>query len=146
MSAFSSGEILWRIKKINLKNHFLPLAKTSSRGSPSAPSYESYTRKKRKMTPWMNVNEKMVMVVDNKKYCLIGRLEWTVKKEKVRKISYVSLKRVLLFFYVFFLCTIQRREIKIDSLMASPLVLNFGTTRMVAWSFIIGWAPPPGED
>jgi hypothetical protein len=49
----------------------------------------------------MNVNEKMVMVVDNKKYCLIGRLEWTVKKEKVRKISYVSLKRVLLFFYVF---------------------------------------------
>ena len=91
----------------------------------------------------MNVNEKMVMVVDNKKYCLIGRLEWTVKKEKVRKISYVSLKRVLLFFYVFFLCTIQRREIKIDSLMASPLVLNFGTTRMVSWSFIIGWAPPP---
>ena len=56
----------------------------------------------------------------------------------MRKISYVSLKRVLLFFYVFFLCTIQRREIKIDSLMASPLVLNFGTTRMVAWSFIIG--------
>ena len=79
----------------------------------------------------MNVNEKMVMVVDNKKYCLIGRLEWTVKKEKVRKISYVSLKRVLLFFLCFFLCTIQRREIKIDSLMASPLVLNFGTTRML---------------
>ena len=65
-------------------NHFLPLAKTSSRGSPSAPSYESYTRKKRKMTPWMNVNEKMVMVVDNKKYCLIGRLEWTVKNEKAK--------------------------------------------------------------
>jgi len=29
--------------------------------------------------------------------------------------------------------------------MASPLVLNFGTTRMVAWSFIIGWAPPLHE-
>ena len=29
--------------------------------------------------------------------------------------------------------------------MASPLVLNFGTTRMVAWSFIIGGAPPLHE-
>ena len=35
---------------------------------------------------------------------------------------------------------------KIDSLIASPLVLNLCTTRMVAWSFIIGGAPPPGED
>jgi hypothetical protein len=32
----------------------------------------------------MNVNEKMVMVFDNKKYCLIGRLEWTVKNEKAK--------------------------------------------------------------
>ena len=50
----------------------------------------------------MNVNEKMVMVVDNKKYCLIGRLQQTVKKEKVRKILYVSLKKSFIVFYVFF--------------------------------------------
>jgi len=42
------------------------LAKNIFTGSPSSPSYESYTRKKKKTTPWMNVNEKMVMVFDNK--------------------------------------------------------------------------------
>ena len=47
-------------------NHFLPLAKTSSRVAPLSPSYESYTKKEREAKPWMNVNEKMVMVFDNK--------------------------------------------------------------------------------
>jgi len=42
------------------------LAKTSSRVAPSPPSYESYTKKEKKEKPWMNVNEKMVMVFDNK--------------------------------------------------------------------------------
>jgi len=69
VSAFSSGEILWRIKKNQFEQPFPPiirLAKTSSRVAPSSPSYESYTKKEKKEKPWMNVNEKMVMVFDNK--------------------------------------------------------------------------------
>ena len=87
VSAISSGEILWRIKKNQFEQPFPPiirLAKTSSRVAPSPAPYESYTKEKKKEKPWMNVNEKMVMVVDNKKYCLIGRLEWTVKNEKAK--------------------------------------------------------------
>ncbi len=40
--------------------------------------------------------------------------------------------------FVFFLCTIQRKEISLIFAKARPIVLNFCTTRMVSWSFIIG--------
>jgi hypothetical protein len=40
-------------------------------------------------------------------------------------------KRVLLFFIMLFLCTIQRRKISLIITRTSPLVLNFCTTRMV---------------
>jgi hypothetical protein len=43
----------------------------------------------------------------------------------------------LLFFYVFF-CVPYRGEISLIFAKARPLVLNFCTTRMVSWSFIIG--------
>ena len=50
----------------------------------------------------MNVNEKMVMVFDNKNIVsLVGSSE-LLKKEKARKISYVSLKKSFIVFYVFF--------------------------------------------
>jgi len=42
------------------------LAKTSSRVAPPSPSYESYTKKEKEAKPWMIVNEKMVMLFDNK--------------------------------------------------------------------------------
>ena len=84
MSVFSSGEILWRILKNQFEQPFPPIIENIITGSPSSPSYESYTKKEKEAKPWMNVNEKMVMVVDNKKYCLIGRLEWTVKNEKAK--------------------------------------------------------------
>ena len=87
----------------------------------------------------MNVNEKMVMVFDNKKDCLIGWFKQIVKKEKARFLCLMfKMKRFLLFFYVFFLCTIQRKEISLIVAKARPLVLNFCTTRTVSWSFIIG--------
>jgi len=52
----------------SLNNHFLPFANICTVASFLA-SYESYTKKKkkeRKEAPWMNVNEKIVMVFDNK--------------------------------------------------------------------------------
>ena len=74
----------------------------------------------------------MVMVFDNKRVVSLVGSSKLLKRKKLEKFSMFQWKRVLLFF-MFFLCTIQRREIKIDSLMASPLVLNFGT--------ILGWLP-----
>jgi hypothetical protein len=44
----------------------------------------------------------------------------------------------VLFFFMFFLCTIQRREISFIFAKAKPLVLNFCTTRTVSWTLIIG--------
>ena len=90
----------------------------------------------------MNVNEKMVMVVDNKKYCLIGRLEWTVKNEKAKLLCLMfQWKRVLLFI-MFFHVLYRRGRLVLSVVIASPLVLNFCTIGMVSWLFLIGWPPP----
>ena len=48
MSAFSSGEILWRIKKSDLNNHSPPFSENIFTGAPLPLSYESYTKKKKK--------------------------------------------------------------------------------------------------
>ena len=78
------------------------------------------------------------MVFDNKKDCFIGWFKQIVKKEKARFLCLMfKMKRFLLFF-MFFLCTIQRREISLIFPRASPLVLNFCTTRTVSWTLIIG--------
>ena len=42
-------------------------------------------------------------------------------------------------FVLFFLCTIQRKEISLIVAKGMPLVLNFCTTRTVSWSLIIGF-------
>ena len=43
-------------------------------------------------------------------------------------------------FVLFFLCTIQRKEISLIVAKAMmPLVLNFCTTRTVSWTLIIGF-------
>ena len=42
------------------------------------------------------------MIFDNKKVCFIGWFEQIVKKEKARKISYVSLKKSFIVFMFFF--------------------------------------------
>jgi len=48
VSAFSSGEILWRIKKSDLNNHSPPFSENFFTGAPLPLSYESYTKKKKK--------------------------------------------------------------------------------------------------
>jgi len=48
VSAFSSGEILWRIKKSDLNNHSPPFSENIFTGAPLPLSYESYTKKKKK--------------------------------------------------------------------------------------------------
>ena len=48
------------------------------------------------------------------------------------------LNKEFVLFFVFFLCTIQRKEISLIVAKARPLVLNFCTTRMVSWTLIIG--------
>ena len=91
----------------------------------------------------MNVNEKMVMVVDNKKYCLIGRLEWTVKNEKAKLLCLMfKMKKS----FIGRRGRLEEGDLVLSVVRASPLVLKFCTTMMVSWSFIIGWAPPPRED
>ena len=65
VSAFSSGEILWRIKKINLNNHFFPLAKTSSRVL-FLLLLTSHILRRRKKRTRIKIREKMAMVFDNK--------------------------------------------------------------------------------
>ena len=54
------------LNKQTNKQPFLPFSENIFTGCPSSPSYESYTKKKKKDKPWMNVNEKMAMVFDNK--------------------------------------------------------------------------------
>ena len=78
------------------------------------------------------------MVFDNKKDCFIGWFKQIVKKEKAKFLCLMfKMKRFLLFFYVFSVYHTEEGD-KFDSLMASPLVLNLCTIRMVSWSFIIG--------
>ena len=51
VSAFSSGEILWRIKKSDLNNHSPPFSENIFTGAPLPLSYESYTKKKEEEPP-----------------------------------------------------------------------------------------------
>jgi len=75
VSAFSSGKILWRIKKINLNNHFFPLAKTSSRVLFLLLLTSPILRRRRKRIR-MKIREKMAMVFDNKRFVsLVGSSE-----------------------------------------------------------------------
>jgi hypothetical protein len=67
---------------------------------------------------------------------LVGSSE-RLKKEKARKISYVSMKKSFIIFYVFHVLY-RRGRLVLSVVRASPLVLNFCTTMMVSWSFIIG--------
>jgi len=75
VSAYSSGKILWRIKKINLNNHFFPLAKTSSRVLFLLLLTSPILRRRRKRIR-MKIREKMAMVFDNKNIVsLVGSSE-----------------------------------------------------------------------
>jgi len=68
VSAFSSGEILWRIKKSDLNNHSPPFSENIFTGAPLPLSYESYTKKKKKHELCEAQDTKLVSVKGGNSY------------------------------------------------------------------------------
>ena len=78
------------------------------------------------------------MVFDNKKDCFIGWFKQIVKNEKAKLLCLVFKIKKSFIVFMFFHVLYRRGRLVLSVVRASPLVLNFCTTRMVSWSFIIG--------
>ena len=114
--------------------------------SSSSSPFESYTKEKKKKKAEHVGNGKKLLwyLIIKRIVSLVGSSKLLKRKKRDFYVWCLKWKDFYCFF-MFFLCTIQRREISLIFPRASPLVLNFCTIRMVSWSFIIGWAPPLHE-